>query len=712
MNGYTRLTAAEREEISRHLAAGVRLRAMARQLGRAPSTVSRELRRTGHRRLPYRRRHYRALPAQRLATRLGRRRRRPRRLVVNRRLRAAVVAGLAQRWSPEQIATRLAAAYPDDATMRISHETIYTYLYVLPRGQLRRELLATLRQRHKRRRARRSSRAHERRGQLPDMISIEARPAEVADRTVPGHWEGDLLMGRRSASAWGTLVERTTRTTLLVPLKAKDATSVRRAFAREMRTLPQQMRRSLTYDRGKEMAEHRLFAETTGIKVYFAHPQSPWERGTNENTNGLLRQFFPKRTDFSTISRREIKHVQNLMTGRPRKGLSWRTPSEAFYNLPGALGTWNRQGNSMSDTISDTTAMDRADLWVGGNLKIENQGTLRLLEAAANGTNYMGFQAAASLSADRIWTLPINSDVGYLLNDGAGILSWGGGLGDVTGVGDCVSGDCFEPNTSGTENTIYFEGAATDSANEVALTAAEPASADVTVALPIQTTTLIGTGTADTLSNKTLTAPKIVDGDALMDANGNEVVKYSQTPNVVDEVTLANAAANANPIGAGRRGRGAVRQCRVGRGQQRGDSGRPGRGCRASDLPEHGHRARSALAGVAGRRGGPPARDADPSVEDSAPRNDGPRQLRRQPHPVSGLRLVRRLWARRSPQLADGARRRQWRVDAGQARGVRADRRVSGRLFHVLRRRGVLLASPSGGASRRTRRAVDLLSQV
>ena len=339
MRWYTRLSAADREEISRHVAAGAGVRAMARNLGRAPSTVSRELARTGHVRLRYRRRHYRALPAHRLAVRVGRRRRRPRKLVVHARLRAAVIAGLAQRWSPEQIATRLPAAYPDDATMRISHEAIYTYLYVLPRGELRRALLRALRQRHKRRRAHRHGRTHDRRGQLPDMLSIEERPAEVADRTIPGHWEGDLLMGRRSASALGTLVERTTRTTLLVPLRAKDATSVRRAFARETRTLPQQMRRSLTYDRGKEMAEHRLFTETTGIQVYFAHPQSPWERGTNENTNGLLRQFFPKRTDFTQLSRRQIKHVQHLMNGRPRKVLNWRTPSEAFYHLPVALGT-------------------------------------------------------------------------------------------------------------------------------------------------------------------------------------------------------------------------------------------------------------------------------------------------------------------------------------------------------------------------------------
>src|SRR3989338_1317731 len=198
MRCYTRLSGTEREEISRQLAAGASGRAMARQLGRAPSTIARELRRTGRRRLCYRRDQYRALPAQRLAGRVGRRRRRPRLLVRNRRLRAYVVAGLAQRWSPEQIATRLKAAYPDDPTMRASHETIYAYLYVLPRGQLRRELLVALRQHHKRRRSRRHRRLHDRRGQLPDMISIEERPAEAAERTVPGHWEGDLLIGRRS----------------------------------------------------------------------------------------------------------------------------------------------------------------------------------------------------------------------------------------------------------------------------------------------------------------------------------------------------------------------------------------------------------------------------------------------------------------------------------------------------------------------------------
>jgi IS30 family transposase len=334
---YTRLTFAEREEISRQLAAGASGGAIARQLGRAPSTISRELRRTGKRRLRTRRRRYRAAAAHGDATAVAQVARRPRKLVVHARLQAVVHARLAQRWSPEQIARWLVTEYPDDATMRVSHETIYTYLYVLPRGELKRELLHYLRQRRKHRKSRRA--AHDRRGQIPDMLSIEERPAEVADRTVPGHWEGDLLMGRRHASALGTLVERTTRFTLLVPLRGQDPTTVRRAFARELRTLPAQVRRSLTDDRGREMPEHRLFTRATQVQVYCAHPHSPWERGTNENTNGLLRQSFPKGTDFSTVSRRAVKQVQALLNGRPRKVLHWRFPCEALRDHLVALET-------------------------------------------------------------------------------------------------------------------------------------------------------------------------------------------------------------------------------------------------------------------------------------------------------------------------------------------------------------------------------------
>lgn len=337
MTRYTRLTLAEREEISRALAAKQPLRVMARHLGRSPSTLSRELRRTGKRRLRARRRRYRATTAHQQAGAVAHRPRRARRLARDLRLQACVHAKLRLRWSPQQIAKWLLREYPDDATMRVSHETIYTYLYVLTRGELKRELLRALRQRRKHRRSRRSS--HDRRGLIPDMISIEQRPAEVAQRTVPGHWEGDLILGRGHASALGTLVERTSRFTLLVPLRAKDATSVRKAFARQMRTLPQQVARSLTYDRGKEMTEHRLFTQETSIQVYFAHPHSPWERGTNENTNGLIRQFFPKGTDFSKVSRREIKHVQALLNGRPRKVLNWRFPCEALRDHLVALET-------------------------------------------------------------------------------------------------------------------------------------------------------------------------------------------------------------------------------------------------------------------------------------------------------------------------------------------------------------------------------------
>ena len=331
------MTLAEREEISRALAASRSLRRIAHQLRRSPSAISRELCRTGKRRLRTRRRRYRAAAAHAQATHASRRPRRPRKVVVQARLRARVQAKLRQRWAPEQIAKWLVTEYPNDAPMRLSHETIYTYLYVLPRGELKQELLRCLRHRRKYRRTRRA--VHDRRGLIPDMISIEERPAEVADRTVPGHWEGDLIMGRRHASALGTLVERTTRFTLLVPLRAKDATSVRRAFAREMRRLPAQVTRSLTYDRGKEMPEHRLFTEETAIRVFFAHPHSPWERGTNENTQGLIRQFFPKGTDFSTISRREVKHVQTLLNGRPRKVLNWRFPCEVLRDHLVALET-------------------------------------------------------------------------------------------------------------------------------------------------------------------------------------------------------------------------------------------------------------------------------------------------------------------------------------------------------------------------------------
>jgi transposase, IS30 family len=325
MAQYRRLSLMEREEFSRMLAAGSSLRAAGQVLHRAASTLSRELAR--HHTSPV---TYRAVRAHQRAQRWAHHPRKPRKLSVQPRLRTAVLRLLAQRWSPEQIARGLPQRYPQEPTMRISHEAIYTYLYVLPRGAFKRELVRYLRRRHRFRRPhkmRRPSRP------VQDIISIDERPLEVADRTVPGHWEGDLLVGHANASALGTLVERTTRFTLLVPLKAKDAATVRRAFARELRTLPAQLRRSLTYDQGQEMREHRLFTRQTKMRVYFAHPHCPWERGTNENTNGLLRQFFPTGTRFNQLSRKDIKQVQAMFNDRPRKVLNWHSPAHAFRHL-------------------------------------------------------------------------------------------------------------------------------------------------------------------------------------------------------------------------------------------------------------------------------------------------------------------------------------------------------------------------------------------
>lgn len=328
MGGYRRLSVEEREEISRFLAQEVGIRAIGRAMERDAGTISREIRRGSSNQWKYR-----AIRADRRAKRNARKRRiGKRKLFFRPELAEVVRAKLLLKWSPEQIAKWLKREYAD-ATMHVAAETIYAYVYVLPRGELKAELLRCLRRGHKFRR-KRGRKAKEPTVAIEDMLSIEERPAEVADRIVPGHWEGDLMVGgRREQSVMGTLVERTTRTVLLVPLKSKQADEVRRAFAREMKRLPEQMRLSLTYDQGREMAQHKLFTKQTKMKVYFAHPRSPWERGTNENTNGLIRQFFPKGTNFRTVSRREIKHVQHLLNGRPRKTLDFRTPYEAMQEV-------------------------------------------------------------------------------------------------------------------------------------------------------------------------------------------------------------------------------------------------------------------------------------------------------------------------------------------------------------------------------------------
>lgn len=326
MKHYNHLTIIERETLAYGLIQGKSLGNIAKSMGRAKSTLSREISRTMQRGSTYS-----ALTGQYFANSRRSVPRKKKRIDANPGLQEYIHSRLRLRWSPEQIAKRLRIEYGDDKTMRISHETIYTYLYVLPRGELKAELLSYLRQKQRSRRNR--AKAHTNRGQIPNLISIEERPKEVEDRTIPGHWEGDLLMGKGRQSALGTLVERTTRTTILVPLVKKDALAVRRAFARETKKLPQQMKLSLTYDRGTEMSQHTLFTKQTQIKVYFAHPQSPWERGTNENTNGLVRQYFPKGTDFHKVTKERIKKVQDLLNGRPRKVLDFQTPYEVFSTI-------------------------------------------------------------------------------------------------------------------------------------------------------------------------------------------------------------------------------------------------------------------------------------------------------------------------------------------------------------------------------------------
>ena len=325
MDIYHRLSCEEREELSRGLAQGESLRKIAARLNRQPSTLARELNRNGGN-------QYRAIMAQRKAVSRERLRQRECKLSQNPLLWSFVVSKLRKKWSPVQISQTLKREYPDEKTMQISHETIYSYLYVLPRGTLKSELLSCLRQARKHR-LKRSKADRFFAPKITEMISIEERPAEVADRCIPGHWEGDIILGKQRRSFLGTLVERTTRTVLLVPLPNKKAPTVRAAFEQEVLRLPKTFRLTLTYDQGTEMAQHKLFTKKTKVQVYFAHLSSPWERGTNENTNGLIRQFFPKNTDFNTIPRKHVKQVQKLLNERPRKVLNWKTPKEALTEL-------------------------------------------------------------------------------------------------------------------------------------------------------------------------------------------------------------------------------------------------------------------------------------------------------------------------------------------------------------------------------------------
>jgi transposase, IS30 family len=328
------LSQEEREEIAIGIAAGETDAQIAGRLDRPRSTISRELARNCPRYPDGRlyRRRYRAHSAQRKAEE---RARRPKtaKLLACPPLREYVQAKLEseEHWSPEQIAARLPIEFPHDERMRISHETIYQSIYVQGRGALRRELASCLRTGRALRKPRR--RTAERRGRIKDMVLISERPAEVADRAVPGHWEGDLIIGKDNASAIGTLVERTTRFTLLLHLTDQTAATVRDAIASTINTLPTALRRSLTWDQGRELAEHVQLRLATDLEVYFCDPHSPWQRGTNENTNGLLRQYFPKGTDLSVHSPQRLIEVAAGLNGRPRKTLDWQTPFEAFSEL-------------------------------------------------------------------------------------------------------------------------------------------------------------------------------------------------------------------------------------------------------------------------------------------------------------------------------------------------------------------------------------------
>ena len=308
----------EREEISRGIAAGRSVRRIARGLKRSPSTISRELRRNGGSQT------YRANRAERSAWERALRPK-PCRLALHGELRWRVAQKLALQWSPEQISGWLKQQFPTDRDMRISHEAIYRSLFVQTRGVLKKELTAQLRTRRQMRHAK-GGKAKNGQGHILDMVSIRERPAEAEDRAVPGHWEGDLLTGA-SDTHIVTLVERHSRFTMLVKLPRKDTTTVVAALAKHIRKLPEQLRRSLTWDQGKEMSGHKRFTVATNVQVYFCDPRSPWQRGSNENTNGLLRQYFPRGTDLSRFSQAYLNGIALRLNQRPRKTLAFETPA-------------------------------------------------------------------------------------------------------------------------------------------------------------------------------------------------------------------------------------------------------------------------------------------------------------------------------------------------------------------------------------------------
>jgi IS30 family transposase len=323
-----RLSVHEREEILLGLHHGLSMRAIARALGRAPSTVTREVTANGGRE------GYRIWPAHQRARACSKRPKTAK--LSDPVLCEKVTTWLEEFWSPDEISRRLRREFPGDPTMQISHETIYQSLYVQGRGELRRELARCLRSG---RAQRRPQGLVQKRGKIPDMVMISERPAEVADRAVPGHWEGDLIMGANGHSAVGTLVERSTRFVLLLHLgKDRSALAVEEAMKKAIATLPDELVRSVTWDQGKEMSNHQSFTVTTGVPIYFCDPHSPWQRGSNENTNGLLRQYMPKGTDLSKHSVEDLQRIQRSLNGRPRKTLDYMMPVEKLAELVALTG--------------------------------------------------------------------------------------------------------------------------------------------------------------------------------------------------------------------------------------------------------------------------------------------------------------------------------------------------------------------------------------
>ncbi len=323
------LTLAEREEISRGLVAERSIRSIASSLGRAPSTLSREINRNGG----YRR--YRATRADKRAWDAALRPR-PCKLAMHLCLRLAVERKLKHHWAPEQIAGWLKRTYPDNEAYQVSHETIYRSLFVQARGVLKKELMQHLRTGRAIRRSRHATAKADSRGRIPEMVSIRERPASVEDRAVPGHWEGDLIAGSKN-SYMATLVERHTRYVMLAKVKNKDTENVINALIKQADKLPRELYRSLTWDRGKELTDHKRFTLATDIKVYFCDPKSPWQRGSNENTNRLLRQYFPKRTDLSVHSQAVLNWVARELNERPRKTLDFETPAERFASCVASI---------------------------------------------------------------------------------------------------------------------------------------------------------------------------------------------------------------------------------------------------------------------------------------------------------------------------------------------------------------------------------------